>query len=107
MNKPVELTEDEKKSTIDVEIKKEEIKEYVKDLKTIKSNLKKIYTLTFGNCTEGVKTMLRADSDFTVKSKVFDQAWILEKVKIIVLGLDTKINKRVTLHIAIMIFLCS
>ena len=52
MNKPTELTEDEKKSTIDVEIKKEEIKEYVKDLKTIKSNLKKIYTLTFGNCTE-------------------------------------------------------
>ena len=32
-NKPVELTDEEKKSTIDVEIKKEENKEYVKDLK--------------------------------------------------------------------------
>ena len=32
-NKPVELTDEEKKFTIDVEIKKEENKEYVKDLK--------------------------------------------------------------------------
>ena len=43
-NKPVELSEAEKKSTIDVEIKKEEIKDYVKDLKLIKSNLKKSTT---------------------------------------------------------------
>lgn len=44
-NKPVELTNNEKKSTVDVEIHKEEIKEYIKDLKTVKSNLKKIYIL--------------------------------------------------------------
>ena len=43
-NKPEELTEEEKKSTIDREIKKEEIKDYVKDLKLMKSNLKK-YTI--------------------------------------------------------------
>ena len=40
-NKPIKLTAEEKKSTIDVEIKKEEIEEYVKDLKLIKSDLKK------------------------------------------------------------------
>ena len=40
-NKPTESTADGEKSTIDVEIKREEIKEYVKDLKLIKSNLKK------------------------------------------------------------------
>ena len=43
-NKPVELSEAKKKSTTDVEIKKEEIKDYVKDLKLIKSNLKKSTT---------------------------------------------------------------
>ena len=37
--KPIELTGEEKKSSIQTETKKEEIKEYVKDLKTIKSNL--------------------------------------------------------------------
>ena len=35
-DKPVELTDEEKESTIDVEIKKEEIKEHVKELKQFK-----------------------------------------------------------------------
>ena len=38
-HKPKELMDEENKYTIDVEIKKEEIKDYVKDLKTMKSNL--------------------------------------------------------------------
>ena len=81
MYKPVELTNEEKESSIKVEIKKEEIKDYVRDLKTIKSNLKKVYTLVFGNCTDGVKTMLKADKEYSVKSKAFDHAWIIDKVK--------------------------
>ena len=88
-----------------MEIKKEEIKDYVRDLKTIKSNLKKVYTLVFGNCTDGVKTMLKADKEYASKSKVFDHAWIIDKVKTIVLGLDTKVNKRVTMHSSIMSFM--
>ena len=62
-NKPVELTDDEKTNTVDVEIHKEKIKEYVKDLRTIKSNPKKIYTLIYGNCTESVQTMIKADGE--------------------------------------------
>ena len=104
-NKPKELTEEEKESTIDTEIKKEEIKEYVNYLKLIKSNLKKLYALIYGNCTDSVKTMLMADAEYVEKSKMFDQAWILEKVKIVVQGLDTKVNKRVTMHSAIYNFM--
>ena len=54
------------------EIKKEEIKDCVKDLKIIKSNLKKVYTLVFGNCTDGVKAMSKADKEHLVNSKDFD-----------------------------------
>ena len=90
-NKPTELTDEEKKSTIDVEIKKEEIKEYVKDLKLIKSNLNKIYNLIYGNCTDSVQTMLKTDDDYESKSWVFDHRWIFRKVKMIVAGLDTKV----------------
>ena len=78
-NKPEELTEEEKKSTIDREIKKEEIKDYVKDLKLIKSNLKKVYNLIYGNCTESVQTMIKTDSKYEDKSKTFDYKWILKK----------------------------
>ena len=104
-NKPVELSADEKKSTVDVEIHKEEIKEYVKDLKTIKSNLKKMYSLIYGNCTESVQTMVKADTEYDEKSKIFDYVWLFKKVKTIVSGLDTKVNLRVSLHDAIANFI--
>ena len=99
------LNAEENKSSIETEIEKKENKEYVKELKLIKSNLEKIYTLVIGNCTDGVETMLKADKEYLAKSKVFDQGWILNKVKVIVLGLETKVNKRVTMHKSIMSFM--
>ena len=42
--------------------------------------------------------MLKADEEYEERSKDFDYVWILEKVKVIVLGLDTKVNLRVSLH---------
>ena len=104
-SKPTDLTSAEKSSDVEVEIKKEEIKEYVKQLNTIKSNLKKIYSLIFGNCTEGVQAMLRGDKEYEVKSKAFNCAWILEKVKTITSGLDTKVNLRVSLHDTLLNFM--
>lgn len=53
-NKLEELSKDEKKNTIDVEIHKEEIKEYAKDRKTLKSNPKTLYNLICRNYTESV-----------------------------------------------------
>ena len=67
-NKPKELSDEDKKSTVDVEIHKEEIKEYVKDLKQLRTNLKKIYGIVFGNCTESVQTMVCTDSEYEEKS---------------------------------------
>ena len=97
-HKPSELTAEEKKSTVDFEIHKEEIKDYVKELKILKSNLKKIYSLVYRNCTDSVQTMLKADEEYEEKSKDFDHAWLFKKIKIIVSGLDTKVNLRVSLH---------
>ena len=102
VNKPVELNEDEKKSAIEVEIKKEEIKEYVKDLKLVKSNFKKIYNLIYGNCTDSVCTMLKTDVEYETKSQSFDHVWLFKKVKMIMSGLDTKVNVRVSLHSAML-----
>ena len=67
-NKPIELADTEKKTTVDMEIHKEEIKKYVKDLKMIKINLKKLYSLVYGNCTKSVQTMLKADAEHEQKS---------------------------------------
>ena len=61
-------------------------------------NLKKVYNLVYGNCTDSVKAILKTDVDYKDKSKVFDYEWILAKVKIIVAGLDTKVGLRVSLN---------
>ena len=42
INKPADLTAEEKKSDVEVEIKKEEIKEFVKQVTAVKSNQKNI-----------------------------------------------------------------
>ena len=49
--------------------------------------------------------MIKADSDYEVKARDFDHMWILNKVKTIVVGLDTKLNQRVSLHAAITNFI--
>ena len=42
--------------------------------------------------------MLKADTCYEGKLKVFDYKWLLDKVKTVVSGLDTKVNLRVFLH---------
>ena len=49
---------------VNVEIHKEEVKEYVKELKILKSNPKKLYSSIYGNCLEGVQTMLKVDKEY-------------------------------------------
>ena len=53
-NKPNGITDEEKTDSVIVEIHKEEIKEYVKELKILKSNLEKLYSLVYENFTERV-----------------------------------------------------
>ena len=89
---PKELTDKEKKSDTNKEIKRKQVKDYVKQLKVVKSNLKNIYSLVFGNCSEGVHTMMKAEKGYNHKSKDFYCKWTLLKAKTIVLGLDTKTN---------------
>ena len=49
--------------------------------------------------------MIRTDLEYEVRSKRFDYAWLLGKVKVIVSGLDTKVNLIVSLHDVILNFM--
>ena len=77
----------------------------MKDIKLLKSNLKKAYRLMYGNCTDGVQTQVKADPEYGAKSKIFDHKWLFEKVKKAVSGLDSKVNLRVSLHSTMINFL--
>ena len=64
----------------------------------MRGNLKKICVIVFGNCADSTQTMIKTDSEYENKSKTFNYTWLFEKVKIIVSGLDAKVNLRVLLH---------
>jgi len=49
--------------------------------------------------------MIKTDPEYDSKSREYNCQWLLEKVKAIVSGLDTKTNKRVSLRGAIFSFL--
>jgi len=85
-------------TSVENEIQKETIKEYVKDFKLLKSNLKKAYSLMYGNCNDGVQAQIKADTDYGAKSKIFDYKWLFKKAKKVVSGLDSKVNLRVSLY---------
>ena len=46
--------------------------------------------------------MIKTDPEYEDKSRTFDYEWIFKKVKMIVSGLDTKVNLRVSLHAAML-----
>ena len=77
----------------------------MKNLNIAKTNLKKVYSLIYGNCTDWVQTMLKADNEYEDESKKFDYKWLFKKVKSIVSGLDTKVNLRVSLHAEMLSFI--
>ena len=58
-NQPEELAGKEQKSGITKNIKKEEVKSYVRDTKILKSNLKNICSLVKGQYTGGVLVVLQ------------------------------------------------
>jgi len=45
-----------------------------------------------------LKSTIKGDSEYKVKAARFDSLWLLNKVKIIMAGVDTKANTALTLH---------
>ena len=73
-NKSAELTDDEKTYLIDIDIKKEEVKNYIKYLKLIKLNLNEYIVWYYRNSTDSVKPILNANKDFEAKLKSFEHS---------------------------------
>ena len=67
-NKLVSLTKEEIKLDIDILIKTKEVKYYNKNLKVALSNMKKIHSIVYGKCTDGVQSLLNTEEDFKEKA---------------------------------------
>ena len=94
---PKELTDKEQKSEVKRWMKQEEVKLHIKRIKTLISNKEKLYALIWGQCSHALQEVVKGDDDFPVKDPVYDCIWLLEKVKLVSAGVNSKMNKHYTL----------
>jgi len=71
----------------------------------VTSIIKKIYSLVYGNYTDGVQSLLKANDDLEKETNTFATKWILKMTKTIISSIDTKTNLRISLHASTMLFL--
>ena len=88
--KPAILKKDS--SELEIEIQKEEIKEYVKRVRVLKSNMGTMYAIMWGQCSEDMKNKVKAVADYHEKTEANDCVWLLKKVRGISMKFDEKCN---------------
>ena len=98
---PVALKPGDKKNQVMLWIKQEQVKTHIKRLVNLKNNKETLYGIMWGQLSSGLQEAIKAESDYEVKLKVFDSAWLLEKSKLISSGVDEKANKYLSLLKAI------
>ena len=77
---------------------KEEVKGYYERKKLAISNLKKIYALVWGQCSEQLQAAIKLDENYEEKSKKYDGVWLLKNVKKMIAGMGETKNKEYILH---------
>ena len=90
---PEDLTIEEMKSPVKQWLKQEEVKQHSKRLKALKRNKEKLHALIWGQLTHGLQEVVKSDDDFIPSDNSFDCIWLLAKVKLISVGVDSKANK--------------
>ena len=62
------------------------------------NNIKKLYALVWGQCTQALKSELMGLEKFEENKKKSDSLWLLENIKIVSAGVDSTANAVVTYH---------
>jgi hypothetical protein len=102
---PKELTKRQQDSAVHVAIQQQRIKLYVTREAELESNMNKIYGIVKGQCSHSLRTVLKQEDDYEQKDKEHNILWLLEHLKSITSGLDSKSNKRCNLFDAILVFI--
>jgi hypothetical protein len=70
----------------------EEVKEYVKRLREMKSNLATIHAVAWGQCSEAMRAKVKSLSHYKEKTELTDCVWLLRQIKAVTLQFDEKRN---------------
>ena len=102
---PEELDDEQKKSSVLVKILDQRIKKFVDREIRVQTNVKRIYGLIKGQCSHSLRALLKQEKDYEEKDGKQNVLWLLEQLKQITSGLDSKSNKRCNLFDALLVFI--
>ena len=100
-NKPIKPEgneEEENPDEVDLEIYKEEVKQFVQRKMNLRRNLEKSYGLIWGQCSAGLQAYVKGTSAYATMSVIFNVVWLLHELKKATSGIDDKANIYVNMH---------
>ena len=91
---PKDEDEDElKKSTVKRLLHENKIKLYVQRDFDMEATINQIYSLIWGQCSDGLKASIRHLKEYDEKKRVSDVLWLMKHIKELTAGIDHKTNK--------------
>ena len=102
---PEELDDEAKKSDVMKSIQEQEIKLFVGRKAKLESNMKRIYGLIKGQCSVSLKAALKTEKSYEDKNRSQDVLWLMQTVRQLTSGLDSKGNRRSNLFDALFGFI--
>ena len=67
-------------------------KQFAISINTLKTNITKIYSLVWGQCTPGLQAEIKSEHEYNQRAAVYDTLWLLQAVKRISSGVVTRGN---------------
>ena len=82
----------------DMQIWVEQVKEHVKRVNTLEENLRTVYSLIYGQCTEGLRERIRAHNDFVTADTEQDALTLLRIIRSAMFHTQTQRNRQHAIH---------
>ena len=103
LHKPIkpETSEGDELDEVDLEIYKEEVKQFVQRKMNLRRNIEKSFGLVWGQCSNGLQTYIKGLYSYETQAKIFDLLWLLRELKKATSGIDDRSNTYVSMHDAI------
>ena len=92
---------DETVDEVDLEIYKEEIKQFMQRKLNLRRNTEKAYDLIWGQCSAALQAFIKGLSEYKDHAASFDTIWLLKELKKETSGIDSKVNAWLNMHEAI------
>ena len=102
---PKDITTTEEGSKIKMKMWEIRVKKYMDREEVPTESANKLYGIVIGQCMPPLRSTIKHDAEYVIKSSDFDTLWLLKKIKKTTAGVDMKANPALTLHEQMLIFM--